>query len=101
MTMPTLDLFGQPDTATVRLPGQPKPRAKRDLAHADKPGTGPADETCRTCDHYCRVKDYTAGTFLKCGLTRATWSRGPGTDLHARDAACARWTAKSKETPYG
>jgi hypothetical protein len=57
--------------------------------HAAAPGTGPAGQSCGTCRHLCRIKY--AKTYLKCGLMKSRWTGGPGTDIRAKDAACARW----------
>jgi hypothetical protein len=55
--------------------------------HAAPPGTGPAGETCRSCQHY--MLRQMAGTYRKCGLR--DWTRGPGTDIRASDPACEKW----------
>lgn len=60
--------------------------------HADRPGTGPAGETCGSCASLHR--NHMAKVYLKCLLTRAKWTGGGGTDVRARDAACSKWTAK-------
>jgi len=54
--------------------------------------SGPEGKTCGDCDHLVRV-EY-AGTYLKCGLDQARWTRGPGTDLRVRWPACERLTEK-------
>lgn len=59
--------------------------------HAARPGTGPAGETCGTCRHYT-VRQM-AKTYRKCGLMRAAWTGGPGTDIRKRDPACSLWDA--------
>ena len=61
--------------------------------YAGVPGSGPDGETCRTCSH----KDYAggcAGVFIKCGLMRARWTRGGGTDIKAGTPACEKWEAR-------
>ena len=61
--------------------------------HAWFPGTGPAGETCRTCEFYTLI--HRANTYRKCGHPGAPkWTSGPGTDIRARDPACARWAAE-------
>lgn len=57
--------------------------------HAWKPGTGPDGETCKTCKHL--VRKTMSKTYLKCGLMRATWTGGCGTDVKANDPACKKW----------
>lgn len=83
------DMFGveiEPPSTAKR-----KPTPKR--GHANPPGTGPAGETCGSCEHLVRRRY--AGTFMKCALTRAKWTKGPGSDVRARDAACNLWEAPS------
>lgn len=81
------DLMVLPASALVkRVPKQKK------NGYAAIPGTGPAGETCKTCDHLTRK--VMAGTFLKCGLMVAHWTGGYGTDVLARSPACRWWEAK-------
>jgi len=58
--------------------------------HADQPGTGPAGETCKTCEHYARVH-YHKSVHRKCALMEASWTHGPGSDIRASDPSCRRW----------
>jgi hypothetical protein len=67
-----------------------KPTAKR--GHIALPGTGPVGETCGSCAHLYRIQ--MAKTYLKCGLARAYWTGGAGSDVRAGDAACSKWEAK-------
>lgn len=62
--------------------------------YAESPGTGPADQTCKTCQHYMII-EY-ANKYRKCGLMRAFWTGGPGTDIKATSPACAKWEAKDE-----
>jgi hypothetical protein len=62
---------------------------KGDRAHSYKPGTGPAGESCGTCEklrehHYSR-------TYFKCAVMKRFWTRGPGTDIRKKDSACLAW----------
>jgi hypothetical protein len=57
--------------------------------HAARPGTGPEGETCGSCKHLARRQMSKA--YIKCGLTKATWTGGPGSDIRAKDPACSRW----------
>lgn len=82
-------LFGCDCTDRPLPKRQRAPRRRVDMAHAAAPGTGPECETCKTCRHYCRV--HADKVYRKCGLTRATWSHGPGTDIRAMDLACEKW----------
>jgi hypothetical protein len=65
-------------------------RLSKKHGHAAVPGTGPAGETCGSCANLERLS--MAKTYLKCGLMRAYWTGGEGTDVRAGDAACRRWT---------
>lgn len=58
-------------------------------SYAAVPGTGPAGETCKSCTHIYRLQ--MANTYLKCALTRAHWTGGPGTDIKAGSPACSKW----------
>lgn len=53
------------------------------------PGTGPAGETCGSCDH--RVVN--SGKYSKCGLNRLR-THGAATDIVRRSPACKFWKAK-------
>lgn len=87
------DLFGglisyrTKDGRTVEA----KPRGRHYVeprGGADRPGTGPAGQTCGTCQHIARFEKY-----RKCALTRAAWTSGPRTDIRSRWAACSKWNA--------
>ena len=73
--------------------GKRKPTPPR--GHAGPPGSGPEGETCKTCKHLTRVQY--AKTYIKCRLTKATWTNGPGSDIRAKDAACWKWEPQEKE----
>ena len=66
-------------------------KAKK-TGHAWKPGTGTEGETCKSCKHL--VRRTFAKTYLKCGLMKAQWTGGPGSDVKARDPACKKWEPK-------
>lgn len=72
----------------VAAPGAPKKRG-----HADRPGTGPKGETCGSCEHL--AKRHFAKTYTKCGLTKATWTGGGGSDVRHKDPACSFWKARA------
>jgi hypothetical protein len=84
------NLFGE-EVAIERPRKTPKPKG-----HAAPPGSGPAGETCRTCEHYTRrhFHDY---VHRKCGLMKARWTKGPGSDIRAKDPACRLWVKASEE----
>ena len=68
---------------------KPQPAPPKIRGHAARPGTGPEGETCKSCKHY--TLRHFAGTYRKCGLTRAKWTGGAGTDIRAGDPACEKW----------
>ena len=79
------DLWNQPLGAFKR-------KGKRDESargYASRPGSGPAEESCKTCKHLCRISY--AKTYLKCGLVKHAWTRGPGSDIRAKSPACQLW----------
>jgi hypothetical protein len=57
--------------------------------YAALPGTGPAGESCGSCEHL--VRRQMAKTYLKCGLMERGWTRGPASDVRAKTPACSRW----------
>jgi ribosomal protein L37AE/L43A len=61
--------------------------------HAAVPGSGPAGETCGTCAH--AVVREMSKNYWKCGLSKARWTGGAGTDVRKRDPACEKWAVKS------
>jgi hypothetical protein len=61
-------------------------RTTKQHGYADRPGTGPQGETCKTCAHIVRGRRY-----RKCALRRATWTHGYGTDILASAPACKKW----------
>jgi len=89
------DMFGNEVTvaearAMLAKKGR-RPTQKR--GGADKPGTGPQGETCKTCRHIYRNE--MAKTYLKCGLMRAVWTGGPATDIKASWPACSKWEPRA------
>lgn len=94
-----LDMFGN-EVSLAELARQPfNGRKKRKepvpRGYAAPPGTGPKDETCKTCKHIVRVH-YHDKTYLKCQLREATWTHGGGSDIRAKFPACRFW---EKEVP--
>src|SRR5690349_4201789 len=85
---PQNDLFGEPvDERSLPLAvasGKRKPTKPN--GYAAPPGTGPDGRTCADCQHYCIKR--MGNTYRKCGLMRANWTGGPGTDIKARAPAC-------------
>ncbi|HEX4646324.1 MAG TPA: hypothetical protein VH598_12030 [Verrucomicrobiae bacterium] len=83
------DLFGQPilecRPPRLRPNGYPRP-----------PGSGPAGETCWTCDNY-RTVHYHNKTYPKCVLIKFRWTHGPGTDIKAKSPACELWQPETNE----
>lgn len=84
-----VDLFGNPDTPK-RGKHYVEPRG-----HVAPPGTGPVDETCKTCRHLVRIR--LAKVYRKCGLNEANWTGGPKTDVLSSSPACRLWEALEDE----
>lgn len=57
------------------------------------PGTGPAGETCGSCAYLDHVR--MANSYPKCGLNRARWTGGRGSDVLIKSPACKYWKAQS------
>jgi len=62
--------------------------------YAAPPGTGPEGETCKSCEH-SYYHEY-AKRYWKCALVKPT--RGIGTDIRLKWAACRHWAAKKLES---
>jgi hypothetical protein len=71
------------DTVTVPVRGKHyiQPRG-----YAAPPGTGPAGETCGSCQH-----DSASRRYHKCLLNAAAWGHTRRSDILARSPACAKW----------
>jgi hypothetical protein len=68
-----------------------------------QPGSGSKDhpgETCKTCEHYCRVAGG-AKAYPKCGRMEHAWTSGPGSDIRARAAACSGWEKIKEDESNG
>lgn len=81
----------QPELMVLPASALQARRLSKKRGHAAATGTGPEGETCGSCGNLARV-EY-AKTYLKCGLMRAYWTGGEGTDVRARDSACRNWKA--------
>jgi hypothetical protein len=83
------DMFGIEITvAEARaILGRKTPQRK---GYAAPPGSGPEGETCKTCKNLVRHCGG-AKTYLKCGLMRAIWTGGYGTDILSKAPACRLW----------
>lgn len=94
--MDQLDLFRLERALTPqerRRLRAPRPKASTTpRGYAAQPGTGPAGETCGSCENL--VRKHLAKVYRKCGLMEAHWTGGAGTDVLARSPACRRWEAK-------
>lgn len=87
MTEPT-DLFGAaPKQYAPVLTG--KRRDPIPKGYAGIPGTGPEGKKCKHCAHYT-LREY-AKTYRKCGLMRAVWTGGRGSDIKASAPACSKF----------
>lgn len=89
--MSDTDLWNMPIGAFKTRRKTPIPRG-----HAGSPGSGPKGESCKTCQHLCRIK--MGKTYLKCILTKSQWTCGPGSDVRAKDAACWKWESKTSQS---
>lgn len=73
----------------------PATRGTKPNGYAQPPGTGPAGKTCRQCQHYAHQSGV-AGSYPKCGLARASWTGGRGSDILARSPACRLFEDKAQ-----
>lgn len=87
------DLFGKaPEHAPVGPKRGPQggKHYVRPMGYGGIPGTGPAGMHCRDCEHYVSRQGNTR-TYPKCGLNRARWTSGRGSDILASSPACSRF----------
>lgn len=87
------DMFGNEVTveeARALLKARSKPQKR---GYAAPPGTGPAGETCGSCQHLYRNR--MAKTYLKCSLMSAVWTGGAGTDILSKAPACRLWKRRA------
>ena len=77
------DLFGRASG------GKPKRPPAMPNGYATTPGTGPAGETCGTCEF--KVRKRMGGSFLKCGRAVHKWTSSVTSDVSARSPACSMW----------
>lgn len=92
----------QPDLFALAAGNKLSPAERRRLTprkgtkpngYAKPPGSGPAGETCKSCQYFCRIRWSPKKSFRKCGLLEAHWTHGPGTDILASAPACSMWQA--------
>jgi len=62
-------------------------RLRKDNAHAAPVGTGPQGKQCKDCAHSRRT-GRPGSWYFKCWLMHNHWTRGPGSDIRLKDAAC-------------
>jgi hypothetical protein len=79
----------------VMTPGERRAMMRKGVlakkrGHAATPGSGPANETCRSCKFL--TGHFRKRAYYKCG--RVEWTHGAATDIHCRDAACQFWEAR-------
>lgn len=81
------DLFGE----EVVLIGKPSLKGvKRVTGYAAPPGTGPAGETCGTCRHIRRERNYSGNKrWAKCAI--GYQSSCDASDIKVRAPACKLW----------
>ncbi len=67
-----------------------KPTVKN--GYAAPPGTGPAGETCGTCQHKHSMSSNSGSKrFIKCLAAQERWTHGEGSDILAKSPACRAW----------
>lgn len=84
------DLFGHP----LPNPVLATKHITKLNGYARRPGSGPAGETCGTCDH-CATRSYTKNKYFKCLVIQWRWTHGPGTDILKSSPACELWKPKT------
>lgn len=89
------DLLGQLMAAPLTKARKSKRNPTKPRGYFYHPGSGPAGETCGSCQHIFRNR--LAKTYLKCSLNSAKWTGGPGSDIRARSPACKYWATPQPE----
>ena len=86
------DLFGNKITVEQAKVIERKRRRKTlPNGNAAPRGSGPAGETCGSCEHAYRSGGH-GQRYYKCRLVKPT--RGIGTDIRLKWLACSRWIEK-------
>ncbi|MEO1187987.1 MAG: hypothetical protein AAFW60_02865 [Pseudomonadota bacterium] len=96
-TLIQTDLFGHkilPDSPHRRKRGTGIPNG-----FPKPPGSGPDGKRCQDCANIRRVMAPSGSTFFKCAILRPSWTRGYGTDIRYRAAACSMFEVKRRHDP--
>lgn len=91
-----IDLFGAEIAQPLPPPPNGEPRKRGETprrGYAAQPGSGPANETCRSYIH--STANQMANTYWKCALMRDKWTGGRGTDIVLKSPACSKWEGKN------
>lgn len=87
MTRIERDLFGTP-LAPARKDGAP-----RKVGYAARPGTGPKNRRCSSCNHAQHVRSETRRSW-KCDVVCHRWDDTVATDIKPGAPACSEWERK-------
>jgi hypothetical protein len=89
-----LDLFGnliiEAPPVKRSITGKKRTNTKA-KGYADRPGTGPQGETCKSCHHVYPNEMRSGRVFWKCSLMKHCWTGGRGSDVLVNSPACKRW----------
>lgn len=88
----TTDLFGNEVVEPVSNPPS-KRKTTPAKGYAERPGTGPTGETCKTCRYKYANEMRSGRVFWKCCLMVHCWTSGRGSDILVNSPACKRWQA--------
>jgi len=95
-------IASQPDLFDIgeRLsePTEAEPRPPLDRCTPALSGTGPENQTCRSCKNKTATFSGSGKRFLKCEVMRRHWTHGGATDIKARWDACSHWRPATGET---
>lgn len=100
-----VDLFGRVQT------WQPKPKDKHGKAkqrangYPKPPGSGPAGQTCQTCEYKTVIEIRSGRRFWKClkfksPLVERKWSGSISSDIRLKSPACSLWEPALSKTPH-
>lgn len=101
MTLET-DLFGVAVTVSeprLLTAGGNVKRKETPNGYAARPGSGPAGETCKTCEFKYQVEIRSGRKFWKCLKVQHRWSGCYASDIRLKSPACSFWEQALSKTP--
>lgn len=92
------DLIAGFEPLRERITGDGK-RKEIPKGYAARPGSGPAGETCKTCEFKYRIEIRSGKMFWKCLKMKHIWSSCYASDIRLKSPACSFWEQALSKTP--